>query len=311
MGPNNNTNEINFANNAQLQTLNSIKSLQDLEKSLYANLEKSSANNESKESQKQIINKINDISQTRIALFGQLQSMYATEIDTLTNTDTGVSDQLKIINVVEQQLKDAKSNSNVFEKENINNIRQIEINTYYSKKYKAYFDILQTIVYACIPLIVIFLLARYNILSAISATILAIITIIPPSIIILYKMINISSRNNMDFDRFDLPFDINSVTTSGGGDGKGKHGGKDKGKHGGKDKGKHGGNNGGNDGGNNGGGGNLGLGCIGSECCGSGLEYNKTLEQCVIPSDDKSKKTQKESFICGQSTQIPGYVLNN
>ena len=63
--------DINFAINAQEQTLNSIKSLQNLEKRLYENLEKLSSSNKDNNLQKQIVNKINDISQTKIVLFDQ------------------------------------------------------------------------------------------------------------------------------------------------------------------------------------------------------------------------------------------------
>jgi len=257
--------DIKFAINAQEQTLNSIKSLQNLEKRLYENLEKVSTSGKDKDLQRQIVNKINDISQTKIVLFDQLQSMYISAHSGGEKKDHDLSEQLKIVSVVEKQLKDSKSKSEVYNNENINNIRQIEINTYYTKKYKAYYQILQIIVITCIPLIILSLLGKFNVLSNQLLMILGIVVIIPGAIIIIQKMVNISSRDNMDFDRFNINLKQNKKDYP-----KEKKDKKDK-----KDQDDDFGFD------------SSGLGCYDESCCGDGLKFDKKKSICVIAKGDK------------------------
>jgi len=251
--------DMRFAINAQEQTLNSIKSLQNLEKRLYENLEKVSSSGSDKDLQRQIVNKINDISETKLVLFDQLQAMYVSAQTGTKKKDDDLSEQLRIVGVVENQLKDQKSKSQSYNNENINNVRQIEINTYYTKKYVAYYQILQIIVIACIPLIVIAILGRFNIFSNQILMILAIIVIIPAAIIIIKKMLNISSRNNMDYDRYDVQISKNKKDYP-------KESSKD-------DK---------SDDDIFSGGEIDGVGCVDDGCCGDGLKYNKAKSICVI-----------------------------
>ena len=252
--------DMRFAINAQEQTLNSIKSLQNLEKRLYENLENVSSGGNDKDLQRQIVNKINDISQTKLVLFDQLQAMYVSAQTGIKKKDDDLSEQLKIVGVVENQLNDQKSKAQSYNNENINNVRQIEINTYYTKKYVAYYKILQIIVITCIPLIGIALLGRLNILPNKILMILAIIVIIPASIIIINKMLNISSRNNMDYDRYNVQISKNKKDypkNSSSKDGKSDD--------------------------------DIsadaeidGVGCIDDGCCGDGLKYDSSKSICVI-----------------------------
>ena len=237
-----------------------------------------SANDENVDLQKQIINKINDVSQTRIALFEQLQSMYLSIHDSVSDRRGDVADQLKVVGIVETELKGARERAGLYKQANQNNLRKIEINTYYSKKYKAYYEILQIIVYTCIPLIVILFLGKYEIISDKFATVLGILIIIIPAVILLYKIVAITTKNNMDFDKLSFSFNPNDEGLPEPTEGKKDSDGKGNG---------------------------FGFGgCFDSQCCGEGSQYDSEQHICIVPKFSEEK--EKKSLIVGQSTQMPG-----
>ena len=238
--------------NAQQQTLNSIQSLQNLEKSLYANLENLSANDGSINLQKQIINKINDVSQTRIALLGQLQAMYLNIEDDISSERTELVDQLTLIGVVETELKNNKLRMGSLKDANANNKRMAEINTYYSKKYAAYFKILQLVVYTCIPIIIVNLIGKIFSVPSIATRLLGILFIVIGGYFIIRRVFDLYSRSNMVFDQYNVGSKAPDIPDTTG---------------------------------------DIGLDidvdipepeCIGSECCGAGLKYDSKNAVCVV-----------------------------
>jgi len=272
-----NSPNIEIAENAQQQTLNSIKTLQKLEKSLYADLEKLSAENASVDAQQQIINRINDISQTRITLFKQLQSMYLTIQDNVTNTREDLVDQLTLVSIVEKELDNAKSQMNAVKNSNANNLRMTQINTYYSKRYKAHSEIMKIIVYLCVPLLILALLSKRNLVPSYITNILGAIVIVYGLYLILPKLIDLRYRNNMVYDEYDFDFDPEKAPKASKGSSNSTPD-------------------------------SSSLmdfrTCIGPNCCSDDMTYNDDIGLCVI-----TNPHEKESTIAGQSTQTPGTDL--
>ena len=266
---------FNLSQNAQQQTLNNVQTLQQLEKELYKNLEKMTANNENKDLQKKLINKISDISQTRIALFEQLQSMYLTAQDNVKDKKDNLVDQLTLLGLVEKEMKNNKARMGTVSKYNYNNVRQAEINTYYNKKYKFYNEILKIAIYLCISLLVVVFLWRLKILPDIFAQGLGIIGIIVCGTLITIKVVDLSRRKNNAFDEYDVPFDPSTADLAPPSDKKSDDFVKIKGDFGKpfdslnifSNKGDI---------------------CEGENCCGAGLEFNNDRGICVIPSASTS-----------------------
>ena len=269
-----NSPNIEIAENAQQQTLNSIQTLQKLEKSLYADLEKLSAENASVDAQQQIINRINDISQTRITLFKQLQSMYLTIQDNVSNTREDLVDQLTLVSIVEKELDNAKSQMNAVKNSNANNLRMTQINTYYSKRYKAHSEIMKIIVYLCVPLLILGLLSKKNLVPSYITNILSAIVIVYGLYLILPKLIDLRYRNNMVYDEYDFDFDPAKAPKASGKSSSDSSSLMDF------------------------------RTCIGPNCCSDGMTYNDDLGLCVI-----TNPHEKQSTIAGQSTQTPGTDL--
>jgi len=272
------TSNIIFTENAQQQTLNSIQSLQNLEKQLYADLEKLSAKNASSESQQLVINKINDISKTRIALFQQLQASYLTLQDNVSDKRNDLVDQLALVKIVENELDNAKSQINTLKNSNTNNLRMTEINTYYSKKYAAHSKIMKFIILFCIPLLVLAILSKRYIISPYIAKFIGIFIVIFGVFYIGPMILDLYRRNNMVYDEYNFPFNPKNIPTINEEAAMNKE--------------------------------HASAGkkplCIGASCCSTGMTYDDTKEICVV-----TKSGEKESFISGQSTQNPGSLVSD
>jgi len=85
-----------------------------------------------------------------------------------------------------------------------NSERMVEINTYYSKKYTAYIKIIGIIILFCMPIIVISFLKKMGIITPRISLFLILCVIIIGVTYIFQKIHNISNRNNLFFDKFNV-----------------------------------------------------------------------------------------------------------
>ena len=159
-------------------------------------------------------------------------------------------------------LNDEKQNNmedvyNKIEQQNIDKMRNVEINTYYDKAYKEYIAILKIIIFACVILVPI-IIANKNSLLPSSITNLLIVIIITLTIgYIIYKFYDIYMRDNRDFDKINIPYDKEAVRMQAAGTlGKKKNFLS-----------------------------SFGIACIGEDCCPDpsyGLVYDPVKNKCVV-----------------------------
>ena len=263
--------------------LNNIQNLQQKEKSLYSELEALPPHSNF-ERQRAIVAEINKTSMERINLFKNLYAINALLQQDISRGNDDLAARIEIAKLMEKQLADSQERIKRRRNENINNLRQTEINHYFSDRYRAFGSIFMYIIYVCIAIIIIAVLRRRYILSPRVSNLLGAVVILVGLVLVLPAFYDIDSRNNMVFAEYDFEFDPHSSKNpphSNGDD--------------------------------------LGIGgawmgnakkyekdiklleegeCLGPECCsGPGLRYDKHHEVCVI---DKKKH---ESFgnISGQS----------
>ena len=205
---------MSSSNMNQGQIINNIKSLQNLEQELYLNLEKLPSDSSSIDSQKEIVEQINNISQSRISLYSQVHSIYLLLNDQISTERQELDDQVRLINISEKQLNRSKQQISKNKNLNTNNLRLTEINTYYSQQYTAYYFILKLVVYLCLPLLIIAILKQKNLLSSTVTNLLGILILTIGLLFIIPKIIDVYMRNNMVFNEYDQPTssttDINS-----------------------------------------------------------------------------------------------------
>jgi hypothetical protein len=184
---------------------NQIINLQQLELDNLNTLESSGSPTELN---RKTLNKIRDMSEARDELFTKLRTLSPGTSDPVQNvaiSRTTMTNQLELLARMEKELNDKKEKMKL---RNINNLRLTEINTYYDKKYTAYTKLFRNIAIICIVLIILAVLRqRYIISNPTTVNILAVIVILVGGWFVVADVIDITSRDDTDFDEYNFYWD--------------------------------------------------------------------------------------------------------
>lgn len=269
---------------SELQSLNNIQQLQAMEKELYSKLEYNVANNVNVEEQTSIIKKINELSQLRINLFKTIENIYGSVQSSIANSRVNLVDQLTVVGVVENELNNAKKQLNLLESNKHNKMRMVEINTYYGKRYKAHTLLVKKLIFICIPLLIIAILKKKDLIPAIIPDMaiygVSALIVLVGGYSLIHNIVDINSRDNMDYDAYNWNFnpesqkpsvyEYNKAQLLGATDSLSDLGL------------------------------DMGFACVGAKCCSEGMTYDETARKCI-------KSVAKETFVTGQLT---GGVFN-
>lgn len=204
------TSNFNKLQERSQQVLNNITQLQTQEKDLYDSLEDASLSPEQK---KQIINKINQISQMRMNMYSSMKDMYANYQQGVSSSQSTLDQQMVAIDILENELNDAKQRMNVLQDQKYNKLRLVQINTYYGKRYQSHIQILKVIVIMCVPLIILAVLANKGILPLNLYVFLSGLVLVIGLVIIGLQIVDISNRDNMNWDEYNWYFDQSNAPT--------------------------------------------------------------------------------------------------
>ena len=193
------------------QVLNNISQLQTQEKSLYESLNNVSLSPEQKQ---QIINKINEISQMRMNLYAGLKDMYSYYQENVSASRSTLNQSMAALDVLENELNQSKIKMNLIEDQKYNKLRLVEINTYFGKRYNAHSKLMKTIVIICIPIIILAVLSNKGILPQNIYKLLVTIILVIGSILIGLQLIDISNRDDMNWDEYEWYFDKENAPSS-------------------------------------------------------------------------------------------------
>jgi len=198
--------ELEKMNSRHKQSLQNIKQLQTMEKDLYASLDTSvSGRSISKSEQQQTISKINELSAMRMNLYMNMKDMYLFLQTNISDTRNNLVNDLTNIGVVEGELNNAKSQLKLLEKERYDKLRMVEINTYYSDRYQAHTDVMKMIIFTCVPVLIVAVIANKGLIPANISNILIAVIIAIGVIYISYSIYDISRRDNMNFNEYKGP----------------------------------------------------------------------------------------------------------
>jgi len=154
----------------------------------------------------------NDIQDIKKMEIGDAINEYAIKKD---NLFTNILTDYMLNNEKQSKFEDVYEKIN---QQNTDKMRKIEINTYYDKAYKEYINILQIIIFACVILVPI-VIANKNSMLPNNITNILVITIIFLTIIyIISKFMDIYTRDNIDFDKIQIPYDREAVKKQATGD---------------------------------------------------------------------------------------------
>ena len=144
-------------------------------------------------------------------LYSGLKNMYASYQNNVSESRTTLGQSMAAVDVLENELNQSKIRLNLIEDQMSNKLRLVEINTYYSKQYNSYSKLMKTIVVICIPLIILAILANKGILPFNVYTFLSGIVIIIGVFVIGAQLIDLSNRDNMNWDEYNWYFNIASA----------------------------------------------------------------------------------------------------
>ena len=284
------TTSLTNSQNGYKDILDNITQLQDLEKQLYKDLEIGATKEGNDNEQLELINRINEVSNIRISLLKTLNQSSSTLQNSIAASRVDLVDQMTLIGIVEKQLNEAKAELN--KSDNIKNekLRMVEINTYYGKRYQAHTELIKLLIYISSLMLILSILMKKELIPAsIGKGVMGVVISIGVFFLV-RKLIDIYFRDNMDFDQYEwldiptkdeqtvLEFDEQQLGILGSGvksefsnveedivDLAGE----------------------------------LGLGCIGKDCCSSRMTYDKEKKKCV---DKVANMNKNESFLSGSLT---------
>lgn len=186
------------------KTLENISNLQKTEQDLYNRLEAlSSTNTKDVATQNDIVKKINRLSETRIELFKSLAFNYRAVKQSTTNSKYDVIDQITVLKMVEDQLNKSKQYINSIETSNTNQMRMVEINTYYSKRYHHHTSLIKVLIVVSLLVLSVILLKKYNVISQDVSNIIISIILFISLIVFAVRGYDLMKRNDMNYDEYD------------------------------------------------------------------------------------------------------------
>lgn len=209
------TNHLKDLEEKHNSTIQNIENLQELEKYMFQNLQKLSPDNsQSALEQEAVINKINELKNIRTGLMQQLSSTYQEKQQELNSEREDLSDKIAQVGIVENELDKARHNIGVLKNEKNNKLRMVQLYEYQRKRYQAYSDVVKIVIYGCLAILGFTLIMKYNFIPFVPShifSLLIVLSIVVTVVLIIRKVLDIQSRNNMNFDQYDFYFDPNSV----------------------------------------------------------------------------------------------------
>ena len=111
-----------------------------------------------------IIDQINQIGETRSTLYNSLNNMASSYQQNVSTSQSTLQQQVFALDIVENELNEAKVRMKALETQKYNKLRLVEINTYYSKRFSAHKEIVKVVVYVCIFMLITIILGKKEIL---------------------------------------------------------------------------------------------------------------------------------------------------
>jgi len=230
-----------------------------------------------------LIQSINSLSDTRVAMFNSLTNQASTLREGVSNSRVDLVSQLTLLNVVEDQLSQANNAISQLQNKNDTKRRMVEVNTYYGKSYESQSNLMKIIIFICAPLLILFILKKKSLLPPMISNYAIGITIAVGAIFVIRAMWDIYTRSNMNYDEYDWNFEDpsdqsptkweynkanllnldNPLKTLLA---------------------------------------NLGL-CVGSSCCANGMFFDEVKQLCTTINPGAKGKAITESFVCGGKLQ--------
>jgi hypothetical protein len=196
-------------------TLKTIREIDVQIQGMYDDLEALSVKqNPNVNKQNQLIQKIQELQRMKTSLYTSVSNNYATTISNVAVSRNSLVNEIAVGGIVEHELKNVQGNLSALQDARYGKLRMAEINNYYSDKYDTQAKVMKSIVYFCIPILILGLLMKRGILPSNIALILIAIILGLAIVVVLLQLFDIASRDNMNFSEYNFPFDPTAVDSN-------------------------------------------------------------------------------------------------
>lgn len=254
----------------EIQTVVSISQVDVQISELYAELEELTVQvNPDISQQQKILKNIEELQELKINLYKNISQDYTNAQTDLVEARVNLVNDVAMTNVVNDEIANVNSTLSNLKNTRNERMRMAQINNYYSSKYDTQTNIMKTVVYFCIPILILGIMIKKELMPQTFGMSLIGILVAILIIVLFFQLVDIMNRDNTVYDEYNWKFDPkkSSVTNIGNM----------------QDQPKMSKNNG-----------NV---CIGQECCPpgntSGISWNASTQLCV---GNKSPTTTKEEF---------------
>lgn len=187
------------------KTLDNIKTLQEKESGLYNSLGVSTTGKPlGVEEQQNVLNEINSLTDLRVNLITELKNQYNLLKTNVAETNNDIKDEMTSIDVIEQQLDEKKSQLNKMKNIETDKLRMSEINNYYAERNRYVSSIYYIIVLTLVALCLVLIAKRFIFfIPSVVFNVVLIGVVIVGLIYIVRKLLDLYSRDKMNFDQYD------------------------------------------------------------------------------------------------------------
>jgi hypothetical protein len=157
--------------------------------------------------QKSIKAQIESLGKMRIQLYKDLGEKYVDLQTVVGQSRNDLVDQRTVADMMGSQLQSLESEYDSLQQEKNRKARLTEIDTYYSKRYRSYADLMKLIAYICIPLLVVAVIYRMEYIGDGIRSTLVMIVLVIGGYLVFRKSMDIWYRDNMNWDEYRWGFD--------------------------------------------------------------------------------------------------------
>lgn len=209
------TYQDDFTRNLDTQFTN-IAELQDIQKKLFTDLEMlaGSPNIAEPGIQQQINDKfaqIDNLTKLRTNIFETVKANYGITQSDFNIQRKSYAQQLVALNIIENDLTNTTNQLKKSMTIRDNAERMVGVNNYYTRRYESHADIMKHIIFYCGVIILAIFLMKMGVITDEITSLIIIIALSIGIIVVGKKVYDLSRRNNIDYDKYNFPFDITKV----------------------------------------------------------------------------------------------------
>ena len=115
--------------------------------------------------QEQIILQIKQLASDRTKLYQDLGNEYVNLQAIVTQSQQDLIDQRTVAGVMDSELTNIETETKNLLEERNRKMKLVEIDTYYSKRYKSYTELMKLIAYSCIPILAVVILFKMELIN--------------------------------------------------------------------------------------------------------------------------------------------------